>query len=128
MVFYLVLSIVGYLSFQELTPKLINLRPRLDPRDTDILMTLGDLFISITIAILATPVRLGPCREQILVLLGKADKANEPLWHYGVTALIIFPCAGLAIIFPDVYVYFTVIGGTLAVLISITFPCKLPLF
>ena len=115
---------VGYLSFLELTPKLINLRPKLDPLDADILMTIGDLFISVTIAILATPVRLGPCREQILVLLDKTDKAHDPKWHYGITALIIFSAAFLAILFPDVYVYFSFIGGSFAVLISITFPCK----
>lgn len=122
--FYLFAGIIGYVSFLDKTPQFVNLRPPLHPGDHDFLMKIGQVAMTISIAIFAPAIRVVPCRD-LMISTWKMEKyKDDALIRYLLTGLVIFPCAAVAIWYPDAYSYICLAGGTVGTLIGILFPCK----
>eukprot|EP01016_Furgasonia_blochmanni_P013536 TRINITY_DN1692_c0_g1_i12.p1 TRINITY_DN1692_c0_g1~~TRINITY_DN1692_c0_g1_i12.p1 ORF type:complete len:407 (+),score=104.98 TRINITY_DN1692_c0_g1_i12:562-1782(+) len=118
-ILYLTVAFAGFWSLGNTTPDLIIQRPPL-AGSRDILMTIGRVAITLNLVI-ALPININPCRMQILTMMGKDEPFNKSL-HLGITAILLFGSAGLAIIFPDIISAFSILGGSCSVMLSMTFP------
>ncbi len=118
---YLCMGIAGYLSCLNDTPDIfINRVATVGYKD--IFMTVGKIAMAFNL-LMAIPINLNPCRLQLIVLL-KREKKQTNLLHYGLTAGLIAASAGIAMIFPNVYSAFGILGGFFATMLSYTFPCN----
>ena len=118
---YLSCGAAGYLSLLDDTPKIfVNRNAIIGYKD--VWMLLGKIAMALNL-FFVLPVNLNPCRLQILVLMGKEVNPSNTL-HYGLTAILLFLSAGLAMLFPNIYSAFGILGGFFATMLSYTFPCK----
>jgi len=116
---YLCMGIAGYLSCLNDTPDIfINRVATVGYKD--IFMTVGKIAMAFNL-LMAIPINLNPCRLQLIVLL-KREKKQTNVLHYGLTAGLIAAAAGIAVIFPNVYSAFGILGGFFATMLSYTFP------
>jgi amino acid permease len=115
------IAVSGYLSTFEQTPKLIILRPPSELDPTDIAMTVIQTAIVISI-IFAIPIRLYPCRTEILTLANKLHLENHTIKRSLVTMALLWSAGVIAFFFPDIYASYTLITGTASIFISIVFP------
>jgi len=118
-VMYLSCGIAGYLSMLDDTPAIfVNRDAVVGPHD--IFMTIGKLAMALNL-FFVIPVNLNPCRLQLVILL-KLEKKKSNAVHYGLTAALLVAAALLAMVFPNIYSAFGILGGFFATLLSYTFP------
>jgi len=116
---YLSCGIAGYLSMLDDTPAIfVNRDAVVGPHD--IFMTIGKLAMALNL-FFVIPVNLNPCRLQLVILL-KLEKKKSNAVHYGLTAALLVAAALLAMVFPNIYSAFGILGGFFATLLSYTFP------
>jgi len=121
-VMYLSCGLAGYLSMLDDTPSIfVNRDAVVGPHD--IFMTIGKLAMAFNL-FLVIPVNLNPCRLQLMILLKLEKKQNNTV-HYGLTALLLIGAALLAMVFPNIYSAFGILGGFFATMLSYTFPAMI---
>ena len=71
--------------------------------------------------VIAIPLRINPCRLQIILVSGIKDSNKMRLI---LTAIILSITGTTAIFFPDVYAALSILAGTVGCLINFTIPGK----
>ena len=145
---YLSLAVVGYLSMMANPQGLITDRvPPASFGNLDLFMLIGRCAMTLNL-IIALPVNINPCRNQILAIFQKEKKIensqeslkseseltqslahkdsnnNDNFKHVLITAILLFSSAGIAIVYPQINSAFGILGGTCSTMLSITFPGK----
>jgi len=122
LVIYTLVSVTGYLSIPEDTPKIfVNRIATIGWKDIWMTISKGMMIINLLIAI---PLNLNPCRLEVMILLGK-DKNASTFLHALVTILILFGSAGIAMLIPDIVQAIGIIGGICSTALSYTFPAMM---
>jgi len=84
-------------------------------------MVIAKFVIATTISF-GIPIRLNPCRAQLLSFFNKEHWQNRVFSRAIITFLLIYSSAAIAYVFPDIYASYTLVTGTMSILISIIFP------
>jgi len=114
---YVSIAALGYVSSLGNTPNLVVFRSPPDGEE-DTLMTISRLVLTICL-ILGMALRINPCRLQVFLFTKWEQTIRN---HCLITGVIMLITAGLAVAFPNVYTFFSIVGGTVGCLITLTIP------
>ena len=123
---YLTLGLFGYLSTLDDTPSLIIMRKKPSGISNDFLMVIGRVLMSITLTI-GVPVNIPPCRAAITKSWLRYQ-GEVPLYMYSlishvvVTEALLIISLIVAVVFPNILILFSILGGFLGGIIILLIP------
>lgn len=116
---YALVAVVAYVSFRNDTTPLITNRPSLPGMD-DFYMGISRVLLCLSV-MFSVAIRVHPCRQQIVLFFGLENHHNNCL-HFLLTFMLVGISAVVAMIFPNVYDSFTILGGYGTTIIGIIIP------
>ena len=120
---YLIIAVIGYLSYPQNTPSLIIQRPTKNKGDSDILMGIGKIGFVFTF-FTKLPNTYSSLR---ITLFDKLFKSNEitNMKNYIVTFAVIMICVTCSILYSEISSYIKIMGGLFSTLVGFLFPAFL---
>ena len=119
---YLALGVLGYLSYAGNMPDLVVLRPSLQGT-YDWPMLVGRVVYIMTL-MMQIPFCLYPLRLATQQFIGGSNFERNDRQYYLLTLTYLVVPMCIAILVPQVIIYFKVLGSVFALLTGIVFPCK----
>ena len=120
---YLIIAVIGYLSYPENTPSLIIQRPPIKKGDSDILMGIGKLGFVFTF-ITKLPNTYSSLRITIFDKLFHTSEITN-IKNCIVTLVVIMMCVTSSILYSEISSYIKIMGGLLSTLVGFLFPALL---
>ena len=121
--FYLLVSVIGYLSIPVNTPSLIIQRPTLKPHDSDIVMSIGKIGL-VLMFFTKLPNTYSSLRITLFdKLWGTTEITNVK--NYILTFVVIISCVTCSILYSEISSYIKLMGGLFSTMVGFLFPSLL---
>mmetsp|Transcript_22896 Transcript_22896/g.3770 ORF Transcript_22896/g.3770 Transcript_22896/m.3770 type:complete len:176 (-) Transcript_22896:51-578(-) len=119
----LLMGLLGYLSYTDLTPKLIVDRPAPGGGETssDWIMLIGKIMVCLYLTV-AVPINNNPLRKSVETLFWGEDPSDSIIRRMIICAVILASGCAISIAMPDILVYFNILGGLFCTYLSFLLP------
>lgn len=122
MTIYILMALIGYLSYTNKVPKLVVFRPVLNGTEADDWpMVAGRICVGLYLT-LAIPMFVNPTRRGVEQFLYGTTPNFSQLRFYIINIVILVCTAIVAVLVPDILVYFKIFGGLFCTYFSFVMP------